>query len=72
MLARYIRVTMEQAQYEILEDQSFYGEIPGFNGVYANANTLQNCRELLKDVLEGWLILGLYLDHSLPKLSKSA
>jgi predicted RNase H-like HicB family nuclease len=44
----------------------FYGEIPGFQGVYANAETLENCRELLQEVLEGWIILGLRLQHELP------
>jgi predicted RNase H-like HicB family nuclease len=68
MLTNYIRAALHQAQYEILEDQSFYGEIPGFDGVYANANTLENCRELLQEVLEGWLILGLRLGHPLPEL----
>ncbi len=41
MLTSYIRAAMRQARYEILpDDGTFYGEIPGFDGVYANANTL--------------------------------
>ena len=57
---------MRRATYEILSDGTFYGEIPGFQGVYANASTLEACREELQEVLEGWIILGLRLDHSLP------
>jgi predicted RNase H-like HicB family nuclease len=34
--------------------------------VYANAETLETCRELLQEVLEGWIILGLQLQHQLP------
>jgi predicted RNase H-like HicB family nuclease len=66
MLTKYIKLAMHQATYELLEDSTFYGEIPGFPGVYANAETLEKCRELLQEVLEGWIILGLRLQHSLP------
>ena len=59
MLTDYIRAAMHRAKYEILEDDgSFYGEIPGFQGVYANAPTLEACREELKSVLEGWILLS--------------
>lgn len=67
MLTEYIRAAMRQAKYEILKDDgTFYGEIPGFNGVYANAPTLEACREELQEVLEGWIVLGLRLGHKLP------
>ena len=49
---------MHHARYEILpSDGSFYGEIPGFDGVYANAKTLKACREELEEVLEEWILL---------------
>lgn len=66
MLTEYIHGAMRRATYEILSDGSFYGEIPGFQGVYANAKTLEGCREQLREVLEGWIVLGLRLGHSLP------
>lgn len=66
MITAYIQTAMRQATYEILEDGSFYGEIPGFQGVYANANSLDTCREELQEVLEGWIVLGLRLGHTLP------
>ncbi|OLE51764.1 MAG: HicB family protein [Acidobacteria bacterium 13_1_20CM_3_53_8] len=57
MLTNYIRAALHQARYEILpDDQSFYGEIPGFDGVYANAPTLEACREELAEVLEEWIL----------------
>jgi predicted RNase H-like HicB family nuclease len=59
LLTDYIRAAMHRAKYEILEDDgSFYGEIPGFQGVYANAATLEACREELESVLEGWILLS--------------
>jgi predicted RNase H-like HicB family nuclease len=66
MLTNYIRAAMRKATYEILSEGSFYGEIPGFQGVYANAKTLEACRDELREVLEGWIVLGLRLGHSLP------
>ena len=67
MLADYIRAAMRRAQYEILSDDgTFYGAIPGFQGVWANAATLEACREELQEVLEGWMVLGLRPGHLLP------
>jgi predicted RNase H-like HicB family nuclease len=66
VLTQYISAAMRRATYEILPDSTFYGEIPGFQGVYADAATLEECREQLQEVLEGWIVLGLRLGHSLP------
>jgi predicted RNase H-like HicB family nuclease len=66
MLTAYIHAAPRRATYEILEDGTFYGEIPGLQGVYANAPTLEECREQLQQVLEEWIALGLQLGHALP------
>ena len=66
MLTDYIQKAMSKAHYDILEDGTYYGEIPGFQGVFANAETLEDCREQLQEVLEDWILLGLRLDHHLP------
>lgn len=67
MLSEYIRAAMGRARYEILEDDgSFYGEIPDFEGVWANANTLEDCRDELEEVLEGWIVLSLSRNLPLP------
>lgn len=66
MLTKYLKQAMELATYEVLEDGTFYGEIPGFEGVYANETTLEATKEQLQEVLEGWVILGLRLQHQLP------
>lgn len=71
MLTKYIIAAMHKATYEILSDGTFYGEIPGFQGVYANADTLESCREQLQEVLEGWIILGLRLRHPMPSSQRS-
>ena len=66
MITKYIQTAMHQATYELLEDGTFYGEIAACKGVYTNAETLEVCRDLLQEVLEGWIILGLGLQHQLP------
>jgi predicted RNase H-like HicB family nuclease len=58
---------MRRARYEILSDDgSFYGEIPGFNGVYANTETLETCRDELEEVLEDWLNFRLSRGLEIP------
>jgi predicted RNase H-like HicB family nuclease len=67
MLIKYVQAAMRHAKYEILEDDgSFYGHIPELQGVWANADTLEECREELESVLEGWLLLGIALHHPIP------
>ncbi len=69
MLTQYIQAAMRQAKYEILsDDKSFYGEIPGFQGVYSNAETLEDCRNELAEVLEGWISFRLLKNLSVPAL----
>lgn len=59
MLSEYITAALRHAKYEIAEDGSYYGEIPECPGVWANTETLEECRSVLQEVLEGWLILKL-------------
>lgn len=67
MLRRYIDGAMHKARYEILEDDgSFYGEIPGFEGVLANATTLEECRDQLEEVLEEWVLFRVSRNLTLP------
>ena len=70
MLTSYIRAAMHQARYELIDDDdSFYGEIPAIAGIWANAKTLEACREELENVLEGWLLLSV-ADHSpIPEIN---
>jgi predicted RNase H-like HicB family nuclease len=67
MLTSYIKAAMRQASYEILpEDKTYYGEIPGFPGVYANSDTLEACRDELEEVLEEWILLRVSRNLPLP------
>lgn len=67
MLTRYIQKAMEQAHYELLpEDDLYYGEIPGFHGVWATGATLEACRNELQEVLEEWILLRVARHLPLP------
>jgi predicted RNase H-like HicB family nuclease len=67
MLTEYIEAAMKKAKYEILsDDNTIYGYIPGFDGVYANAEDLETCRSELKEVLEEWIMLGISRHIPLP------
>lgn len=67
MLSEYIGGALRKAHYEIIaDDGSFYGEIPGFDGVFANAPTLEDCREELREVLEEWILFRVSRNLALP------
>src|SRR3954470_20312254 len=69
MLTDYIQAAMRRARYKILpEDGSFFGEIPGIEGVWAHADTLEACRDELEDVLEEWIVLSLAKNLPIPTI----
>jgi predicted RNase H-like HicB family nuclease len=58
---------MKRAKYEILSDDgTYYWEIPGFQGVLANAPDLEECRNTLEEILEEWLLFRISRGLSVP------
>jgi predicted RNase H-like HicB family nuclease len=70
MLTEYIHAALRRARYEILEDGSFYGAISECPGVWANAESLEECRAELQEVLEEWILLGIARHQSLPVIEE--
>lgn len=69
MLTKYLDAAMRHAHYEILSDDgTYYGEIPECRGVYANAPTLEECRNELAEVLEDWLLFSIHRNLPLPSI----
>ncbi len=69
MLTEYLRLAMSRAHYELLGDgEGYYGEIPGFQGVLAQGDTLEACREELAGTLEDWLLFRISRHLSIPVL----
>ncbi len=57
MLTEFIHKTLSRAKYELLSDGTFYAEIPGIRGVWANEKNLEKTRQTLSEVFEEWLLL---------------
>ena len=71
MLAHYLDIAMEMAQYEILEeDGAYWGEIPGLHGVWARHQTLAGCQRELREALSDWVALRLRLGLRIPELAQ--
>lgn len=71
MLTQYIQAAMRRAKYEILDgNEGFYGEIPGFVGVWASAATLEDCRDELSEALETWLLFRVSRGLKVPKVGR--
>ena len=66
MITEYIFAALKKAEYKRLEDGSWFAEIPGFDGVWANGETVEICRSELSEVLEEWLILKIRDNDPLP------
>jgi len=65
-LSSYIERAMASARVKMLEDKTYFGEIPGFDGVWSSAKTAKKCRLSLREVLEDWIVIKLRNDDALP------
>jgi len=68
MIISFIDKKLKKAQYKLLKDGTYFGDIPGVDGVWANAKTLEECRAELQEVLEEWLVLKIREDDRIPGL----
>lgn len=66
MLSEFLHKKLATAKYKLLKDRTYYGEIPGLRGVWANARSLEACRKELKEILEEWLLLKVRNKESVP------
>ena len=69
-MTRYIQEAMRRAQFKRLEDGTCFGEIPGLAGVWANEPTLKQCRLVLQEVLEEWLVLKIRDRDLIPRMGR--
>ena len=69
MLTQYIQAALDAAQYEIIEDEEpFYAEVPGLDGVWASGKSLEQCRKSLSDSIEDWLLFSIAKGLPIPPL----
>ena len=71
MLAKYLDLVFEMARYEIIESSHCYwGEIPGFQGVWARHKSLPGCQRELREALSDWVALRLRLGLEIPLVGR--
>lgn len=66
ILTDYLARALGSAEYDKLEDGSFFGRIRACQGVVAFGPTLRECEIELHSTLEDWILVGLNLGHKLP------
>ncbi len=67
LMVEYIGAALDHARFETIpDDGTVFGTIPEFPGVWANAESVEECRDELAEVLEGWLLLGIANHDRLP------
>jgi predicted RNase H-like HicB family nuclease len=72
MLIEYIEEALKRARYEMIEDEEpYYGEVEELKGVWATGKTLEECRNNLKEVIEGWILLSIKKDLPIPALGNN-
>ncbi len=71
MLTEYLRAALDRAHYEIIEDEEpYYGEIPGLDGVWTTGHTLEECRRNLADALEDWVLFSIAKGLPIPPVGQ--
>jgi predicted RNase H-like HicB family nuclease len=66
MLTKYLLAAMRGAKYERMEDGGHYASRPGFEGVWADASSLEECRDEFEEVPEEWLLFRLSRQLPVP------
>ena len=69
MLTEYLNAALKKAEYKKIDDGTWYADIPGFIGVWANADSVEGCRSELREVLEEWLILKIRDEDLIPTIN---
>jgi predicted RNase H-like HicB family nuclease len=72
MLTRYIQEAMKRARYKTLPDGTCFGSIQGLAGVWANEQTPKECRTVLQEVLEEWLVLKIRDNDPIPRIGRAS
>jgi predicted RNase H-like HicB family nuclease len=57
------------SHYELMDDGRFFGTIKGLKGLWADGDTLEQCRANLMNTLEDWLFISLKEGLPIPKIS---
>jgi len=59
MLTEYTEEALRRTRYEIIDEEPYYGEIEEIRGVWATGRTIEEYRNNLKEVIDGWILLSI-------------
>jgi predicted RNase H-like HicB family nuclease len=68
LLTTYIQHALRRAVIERIADGTYVGEVPGLQGVLANAPTAEACRAELAEVIEGWVLVRIASGLDIPAI----
>ena len=69
MLTEYLNAALKKAEYKKIDDGTWYADIPDFPGVWANGDSVEVCRNELREVLEEWLVLKIRDADPIPAIN---
>jgi len=69
VLSEYVEQALAEASYAKLEDGTYAGHIPAWEGVVGFGGSPRECEAELQSTLEDWILLVLRLAHPLPVLA---
>ena len=68
MFAEYTQAALRYAKYVVLEDGTYMATVEGLRGVIAIGDTIEECRQDLIEVIEGWIALRLRMGDTIPSI----
>ena len=71
-MEEYVYNAMAKARYQTLEDGTWYADIFICPGVWAIGETVQECRETLREALADWLIAAYEGRDPIPAVTELA
>lgn len=69
MITAYIRAAMELAEFELMENGRYFATVPPCKGFWAEGATIEECKAVLPEIFESWLLIGLQHNHQLPAIA---
>jgi predicted RNase H-like HicB family nuclease len=67
MLTEYIQAALDSINWKIMDDGSFYAEIP-LMGLHTNMPHLEECQSRIRQMLEEHIVISISQHNALPSI----
>jgi predicted RNase H-like HicB family nuclease len=67
MLTAYIQAAIDSINWKVMDDGSFYAEIP-LLGLHTNNSHLEECQCRIREMLEEHIVISLSRNNALPAI----